>query len=146
MRHTTETMTAALLGAAAWMVLGGAMPAAAMTATVDNECVQACIADEKACSDPVRDAARTCREEAGCDTLADTARTLCMADHASDECAAARAAVHECVAPCREAQKTEMNACREAALTCLRDECGLEGLPPPPRCHGGPRPHSRQAE
>lgn len=142
MKFTTEKMTAALLGAAALIALAGAVSAPALAAMVDNDCVQACIEAEKACSEPVREAARTCREEAGCDALADTAHTLCMADHGSDECAAARAAVRECVDPCRDAQKADLSACREAARTCLSDECGLEGLPPPPRCRRDrPGPH-----
>ena len=131
--------TAGVIAAVTCLWISAAAPAAAQD-TVDSECVQACVDTEKACSDPVREAAVACRESAGCDDLLEASRTSCQADRVSEECSTARVAVRECLAPCKDAQKEGLDACREASLTCLRDECGLEGLPP--RCRGGRPRHT----
>ncbi len=140
MKHTMKNKVAAgVITAAAWLWMPGAVPATAQDA-VDTECVQACVDAEKACSDPVREAAVACRESAGCDDLLEASKDACLADRRSEECSTARVAVRECLAPCKDAQKEGLGACREASLTCLRDECGLEGLPP--RCRGGRPRHT----
>jgi hypothetical protein len=143
MKPTMKHKAAAgMIAAAAWLWISGAAPASAQDA-VDTECVQACVDADKACSDPVREAAVACRESAGCDELLEASRTACQADRTSEECSATRATVRDCLAPCKDAQKEGLDACRENSLTCLRDECGLEGLPP--RCRGG-RPRHTHGE
>ena len=135
-RKSTSPMLAlaAVLGALAWTM--SPTPATALDNSAVGTCVAGCTADAKACEDPVREAAIACRDAAGCDDLVSAAQTACEADHDSDECETARAAVRDCFAPCKDAQQTGLAACRTAALTCLHDECGLDGLPP--RCgrHG----------
>jgi len=102
-----------------------------------NECVAACMEASRACEAPIREAAHACIEEAGCVPLIAAARAACEADRESEECESARAAARECVAPCKAEARAGVAACRSAALACLRDECGLEDLPPqcglPPR-------------
>ncbi len=138
----TKKSAAGVIAAVTWLMLSGPAPALAQDA-VDRDCVQACVDADKACSDPIRETAAACRDAAGCDGLLDAAKASCDADRTSEECSTARAAVRECLAPCKDAQKEGLDACREASLTCLRDECGLEGLPP--RCRG-PRPRHNPGE
>lgn len=122
-------MTQAAL-AAALTVTGWSLAATPATAQIRvGACVRECMEAGKGCIEPVRQAAVACREEAGCQELFDPARAACSADPATAECEAARAAIRECIAPCKKAQHDGLQACREGVLNCLRDECGLDQLP-----------------
>lgn len=98
----------------------------------DDECVAACMQEAEACIAPFKEAADACIVDAGCPDLRAAAMVACDEDRSSQACADARTALRACVAPCKQDQKDGISSCREASLTCLRDECGLEGLPP--RC------------
>lgn len=134
-RKLAGTAAVATVLAAATMM---ATPAAAQDDTT-KECVSACLAGLRSCELAARDAMAACREEAGCDELIDVSRTLCEADPESEECEAARAEVRTCLAPCKQAQREDLSACRGEAGACVSDECGLDGLPL--RC--GRSPHGR---
>jgi hypothetical protein len=134
MRRNPRSSAASFVAAlAALACLASATPSPALQQNPGvGTCVSGCMDDAKSCEAPVREAGLTCRAEAGCDLLKEDADVACEADRTSDECTGAIAAVKECAQPCREAQKAGLDACRTAALACLRDECGVEGLPP--RC------------
>jgi hypothetical protein len=111
---------------------------------VDRECIRACRDTERDCRFDTREEFKVCLEEAGCDAIAADYRAACLVEDRDEEaCAAARTALRECRAPCREAADTSNTACREAFKTCLSETCGLEE--PPHRGghhggrHGGPR-------
>lgn len=124
---------AAVLCLTAWSL--AATPASAELRV--GACVRTCMEAGKVCAEPIRAQAVACREEAGCAELFEPAREACSADRESEECAAARAAIRECIAPCKAAQREGLQACREGVLSCLRDECGLDQLPM--RCARPPR-------
>lgn len=126
---TRKTLTLAAVAAALiWTAPAGAFERPPLGEA--NECVVDCREANRACEAPVREALRACIEENGCDVLLDAARAACEADPESEECESARAAARECVAPCKEAQRSGLAECRSELLTCLREVCGLEDLPP----------------
>ncbi len=124
-----NTMTAWVVATAAAVCLISASVASAQDDTETGTCVAACLSASRTCEETARDTAATCATDAGCDPLVDAKQAACSEDHESDECEAAREAADACLMPCRTALRTALGECRDTALTCVRDECGVEGLP-----------------
>jgi hypothetical protein len=137
-----QAQTAVALAVAA---LSWAAPAPAQDELTDaeRECITSCRESGRDCMFDAREAFKACLEEAGCSALSETFRATCLvADRDEDACSAARDALRECRAPCREADVSNRQACRDAFESCLSEECGIDELPPMgrPGRGGGHRP------
>ena len=131
-RSTAQAALLGMAGAAAMfaaeMLLFPGMVRAA-DITVDSSCIKGCVTDLRACLADARQDFLTCSLEGGCGDLQVAARTACMADKTASICIEARAAVRDCLAPCRDGLRTETKVCENNAMSCLHNDCGLIDLP-----------------
>lgn len=137
----SRALTAAVFGA---VLFASAPPATAQDPNEPDdairECVTGCRDSERDCRFDGREAVKLCLEEAGCNTLADDYRATCLvADRDDEACSAARDALRECRAPCRDDAQTGNEECRTAFQTCALEECGIDAPP-----HRGGRHHGRR--
>ena len=94
---------------------------------IDDPCAADCIDEHRACMDGVRDVVDACASAAGCELSREDLRAICgNGNHDSDDCRAAREAIRDCVGPCHDASRTDVEACREDNRECLETLCGID--------------------
>ena len=95
----------------------------------EDECVEACRSQASDCRFDAREDLKQCLEDNGCTELREAFQDACLVDDRDeDACDAARAAIRECVSPCRDLHREDVKVCRDEIKTCLGD-CGVEPEP-----------------
>jgi hypothetical protein len=88
-----------------------------------SDCTVACRTARHDCQLRTRSAVLDCR--AGCSDEREAARVACSADAQSDECAAARAALHACLQPCGQSLRDDLMQCQVTLRSCV-DACATQ--------------------
>lgn len=117
-------------------------PQPATRVAKDRDCVRECRDTNRACVQASVAATRMCADEACADEIA-AAQVACASGERSEECRAARAAMTQCVVPCRQQSQTALRACHVAGRECSA-ACPAQEPPPPvgqkdPACVSGCR-------